>query len=145
MHTVSDAVTLTPSSGLCTRWPWTSDDDSPSSRPRNSEGGSYEIADTDSRDASETFTAGVRRIWQRPATRGSLAKDLPRLAHRITIRTRRGMWASGNVLSSLLKCNQFFLTGDSMSELRTVQTLHWKSYLASLGLNIILSSSKRKQ
>lgn len=44
----------------------------------------------DEGNASETFTDGVRRIWQRPAAFGSLAKDLPRLVHRVTVRTRTG-------------------------------------------------------
>lgn len=40
----------------------------------------------------QTFAAGVRAIWQRPTFAGSLAKDLPRLARRITVRTRTGRW-----------------------------------------------------
>lgn len=41
-------------------------------------------------EEGETFTAGVRAIWQRPTCAGSLAKDLPRLARRITVKTRTG-------------------------------------------------------
>ncbi|CAM9367298.1 unnamed protein product [Scytosiphon promiscuus] len=72
--------------GLCGRWPWgssandaTLDDTSAWGRQQGGQ------------DESENFTSGVRRIWQRPAHEGSLCKDLPRLARRITIRTRRGV------------------------------------------------------
>lgn len=56
-------------------------------RPNN-----YSSAASENQDdqEGETFTAGVRAIWQRPTCAGSLAKDLPRLARRITVRTRTG-------------------------------------------------------
>lgn len=63
--------------GLCGRW-WGGGTHAPDTNPRWT-----------NEDESEAFTSGVRRIWQRPASEGSLCKDLPRLAHRVTIRTRR--------------------------------------------------------
>lgn len=78
--------------GLCGRWPW---------------GGSSSNvpAEVDPRwsteDESEAFTTGVRRIWQRPASEGSLSKDLPRLARRITIRTTRCVFVRSHESVSL--------------------------------------------
>eukprot|EP00903_Cladosiphon_okamuranus_P010337 g9780.t1 len=76
--------------GLCGRWPWGGGANvhAPDGHPRWT-----------NEDESEAFTSGVRRIWQRPAAEGSLCKDLPRLARRVTIRTRRDEEASPPSLS----------------------------------------------
>lgn len=71
--------------GLCGRWPWAS---GASVDPLLDGYGTN--FDEMQQDANETFTAAVQRIWQRPAAHGSVAKDLPRLARRVTVRTRTG-------------------------------------------------------
>lgn len=75
-----------PSAGLCGRWPWGA---SGSSVDPLLDGYGTNF-DEMQQDANQTFTAAVQRIWQRPAAHGSVAKDLPRLARRVTIRTRTG-------------------------------------------------------
>lgn len=85
---IIDYMMATPNAGLCGRWPWAS---GASVDPLLDGYGTN--FDEMQQDANETFTAAVQRIWQRPAAHGSVAKDLPRLARRVTVRTRTGRWA----------------------------------------------------
>ena len=89
VYFVDRMMATTPNAGLCGRWPWAS---GASVDPLLDGYGTN--FDEMQQDANETFTAAVQRIWQRPAAHGSVAKDLPRLARRVTIRTRTGRCAT---------------------------------------------------
>lgn len=84
--------------GLCgSRWRRISSNSGYFHSPRSTNKLNEKLTDTsseeqDHQDAGETFKAQVRRIWLRPTLAGSLSKDLPRLARRITIRTRTGRY-----------------------------------------------------
>lgn len=89
----SSSISMSSSSstnlGLCGRWPWGGGGHAAGADADPRWANTSEDNNTSNEDESEAFTSGVRRIWQRPAAEGSLCKDLPRLAGRITIRTRR--------------------------------------------------------